>query len=134
MSRISPQPLNPEFYSGVEIYIKFPLVALKEPGCEGTKFLLALAAKPLLIAVELWLLIRTVVAQGADTELDLKQHNHIFYSQCIYSDTQVNSTWNAILVTDVFLNTQDEDRQPSPTLANTCDICVIYRGSNIENL
>lgn len=42
---------------------------------EGTEFLLALAAKPQLMAVELQLLIRTAVAQWADTELDQKQHN-----------------------------------------------------------
>lgn len=67
--------MNPEFYRGVEIYIKFLLVALRESVCEGTEFLLALAAKPLLIAVKLQFLIRTAVAQGADTELYQTQHN-----------------------------------------------------------
>ena len=48
--RISAQPLNPEFYRGVEIWIKFHLVALRALVCEQTKFppAAALASEPLL--------------------------------------------------------------------------------------
>lgn len=51
-------------------------MALREQVHEGTEFLLAaaLVAKPLLIAVELQLLIRTAIVEGAATELSEKQH------------------------------------------------------------
>lgn len=65
---------------------------------EGTEFLLAaaLVAKPLLIAVELQLLIRTAIVEGTAT--DLSEIEHFLCTTCIPSvpkcQNMVSDLWD----------------------------------------